>query len=336
MVSNQRKFIIYEDENDWINYDLNKIYNMNFTLDSLYSQFHTNDYDVLQFLAGFKMIKNRMLCGTCNSEMCLVKSVKCMDGYVWICNEHEKRIQVSVRAFSFFEGMRKPFKTIFLFLYYWSAKDIQCNMGRELRLNKNTVTEWSLVLRETCQMIFELTDVKLGGVDENENPIIVEIDESLFFKRKYNRGRLRNQLWVFGMVERGSNKSKLVIVPNRSRDTLEPIIKHYILSGSHIISDQWAAYSFLNNDNEYTYSSVNHSQNFVSPENPQVHTQNIESSWLHCKNIIRKQFGTQEHMLEGYLYEYMFRKSVGVKEKNFNELLIVIIQVNCMYLRIRF
>ncbi|KAM0673682.1 hypothetical protein GVAV_002770 [Gurleya vavrai] len=37
----------------------------------------------------------------------------------------------------------------------------------------------------------------LGG-----NDIVVECDESLFGKRKYNRGRLRKQTWVLGFVEK--------------------------------------------------------------------------------------------------------------------------------------
>jgi hypothetical protein len=41
----------------------------------------------------------------------------------------------------------------------------------------------------------------LGGHDDAGNSIIVEIDESLFFRRKYNRGRYTEACWVFGMVE---------------------------------------------------------------------------------------------------------------------------------------
>ena len=51
-----------------------------------------------------------------------------------------------------------------------------------------------------------LEDNWLGGMDENGISKIVEIDESVFFRRKYNLGRLRNTQWVFGAIERGIKK----------------------------------------------------------------------------------------------------------------------------------
>lgn len=108
-----------------------------------------------------------------------------------------------------------------------------------------------------------------------------------FFKRKYHRGRFRTQQWVFGIVERGSSKSKFFIVPDRTKETLEPLIREYILPGTHIISDMWASYSFLRNDPNYIFSSINHSENFLDPSDSNIHTQSIESTWLHCKKLLR-------------------------------------------------
>ena len=49
----------------------------------------------------------------------------------------------------------------------------------------------------------------------------MEIDESMFgHKRKYNRGRVSEGAWVFGMVERGSGRALTVCVPGRVRETL--------------------------------------------------------------------------------------------------------------------
>jgi transposase-like protein len=61
----------------------------------------------------------------------------------------------------------------------------------------------------------------------------VEIDESKFGKRKYNRGRLRDGKWVFGGCERGSDKGFMVIVDDRTAATLLPIIQDKILPGTY-------------------------------------------------------------------------------------------------------
>jgi hypothetical protein len=113
---------------------------------------------------------------------------------------------------AFFENMRKSLKTIFLFMYYWRKKNIKEDIGREIRINKNTMTEWSYLLREVFQAMFLFADIKLGGVNEKGVPRVVEIDESLFFKRKYHRGRYRNQQWIFDMAERGTKKANFFIV----------------------------------------------------------------------------------------------------------------------------
>ncbi len=45
--------------------------------------------------------------------------------------------------------------------------------------------------------------MRIGGFGPNGQQLTVEIDESKFFKRKYNRGRVVGQgRWVFGGIER--------------------------------------------------------------------------------------------------------------------------------------
>ncbi|GFN74420.1 hypothetical protein PoB_000092600 [Plakobranchus ocellatus] len=84
-------------------------------------------------------------------------------------------------------------------------------------------------------------DREIGGFNDDGEQITVEIDESLFFHRKY-RGAHRGGHWVFGGVERDTGKCFMVTVPNRTRATLEPVIERFILPNSHIVSDGWAAY----------------------------------------------------------------------------------------------
>jgi transposase-like protein len=80
----------------------------------------------------------------------------------------------------------------------------------------------------------------IGGLGK-----VVEVDESKFGKRKYRRGRYVKGQWVFGGVERGSGRTFLVIVNDRSADTLFGLIKKWIRPGTTVVTDCWAAYRSL-------------------------------------------------------------------------------------------
>jgi len=99
----------------------------------------------------------------------------------------------------------------------------------------------------------------IGG--ENK---IVELDEAKIEKRKYNTGRILGQ-WVFGGIERSTQKVFVLPVPCRNTETLLPIIRKYVAPGSIIHTDQWRAYDALRNEN-YIHRTVNHSTNFVNPD----------------------------------------------------------------------
>ena len=45
--------------------------------------------------------------------------------------------------------------------------------------------------------------------------------------------------WVFGGIERGLKNAFMVVVPDRTKNTLIPVIHKYIRTGSIIMSDEW-------------------------------------------------------------------------------------------------
>ena len=73
---------------------------------------------------------------------------------------------------------------------------------------------------------------ELGGIDNNGEPIVVEIDESKYFHCKYHHGQWREGHWVFGTIERASGKCCIIEVSDRQWVMLEPIIHQWILAGS--------------------------------------------------------------------------------------------------------
>jgi hypothetical protein len=91
--------------------------------------------------------------------------------------------------------------------------------------------------------------------------------------------------WVFGAIERGSNKCVIIPVSNRRAETLIPLIQQHINLGSRIISDEWAGYNSIGEigQGDCSHVTVNHSEHFVHPVFDDIHTQNIESVWSRLK-----------------------------------------------------
>ena len=118
--------------------------------------------------------------------------------------------------------------------------------------------------------------------------VIVQIDESKFGKRQYNRGKRVEGNWVFGGTEYvwsdaedrwKVNHTFSVVVQDRTRETLFEEIEKWILPGTIIWSDLWKAYEKIPDipGKNYSWEGVNHSLEFVRKDG--VHTNCIEGHW---------------------------------------------------------
>jgi transposase-like protein len=139
---------------------------------------------------------------------------------------------------------------------------------------------------------------------------VVEIDESLVTRRKYNRGRLTTQRWVFGGIQRRTSDTYnafIEFVADRKEATLLGVLQRKVRLGTTIISDGWAAYHSLS-CHGYSHHVINHSQNFVDPNNPFIHTQTIENHWKHLKAWLKSRGSNLGTKMEEYLVEYLYKK----------------------------
>ena len=117
---------------------------------------------------------------------------------------------------------------------------------------------------------------KIGGPGH-----IVEIDESKFGKRKYNRGRRVVGKWILGGYCRTTHEIFLVECTDNKRNhhTLLRLIKQNVRPGTIILTDKWKGYNALARHG-YTHLVVNHRQGFVDPTTG-VHTNTCEGMWFH-------------------------------------------------------
>ncbi|KAK3924525.1 Leucine-rich repeat and coiled-coil domain-containing protein 1 [Frankliniella fusca] len=97
---------------------------------------------------------------------------RAQDGFVWRCNKCQS-------VCSWFAESKMPLREIILIIYMWVYKFFQDHILRDVDISKKTVVDW------------------FSGPEKT-----VEIDESLFNKRKHNKGKKSVcQQWVFSGAE---------------------------------------------------------------------------------------------------------------------------------------
>lgn len=215
-----------------------------------------------------------------------------------------------LRKGTFFEGSHLSIAQILQFVYHWSMDRFhQTDYMHQLEIgSEHTVVDWRNFCRDVCGQYLIDNPMRIGGPDK-----VVEIDECMLVRRKYNRGRVVKEQWVFGGVEVGSNKCFLVKVAQRNTATLLPLIHKYILPGSTIISDEWAAYNAItrmppNCPQIYAqHLTVTHAYNFVDPITGAC-TNHVETMWQKAKQKHKARYGTHRALLDTYLAEFMWRK----------------------------
>lgn len=100
-------------------------------------------------------------------------------------------------------GSRLPFVTILRYIYDWAQGETSIKHNkREFNMSSTASTDWRNFMREVCvEAIISASSGLIGG-----NNKIVEIDETLFSKRKSYAGRILPEQWLFGGISREDKK----------------------------------------------------------------------------------------------------------------------------------
>ena len=114
------------------------------------------------------------------------------------------------------------------------------------------------------------------------------------------------------------------MVPNSTESTLVSFIKKWILPGTTIRSDYWAAYRCLENEG-YIHETVDHSLHFKDP-NTCCHTNHKESTWPHAKKTLPGCYCRREFYAY-YLAFNMFNKKVEILRKDFFLSFVILLKI---------
>lgn len=257
------------------------------------------------FLKSKGLLKRSMVCLHCASPM-KWSPRNTVDGFVWRCHNSQcakSKTTRGIRDESIFEGSRTNLRRMIHIYYLWATGVSALDCVKLCGVSRCCVLTYYKSLRQACGSYFERNAVQLGG-----EGVVCEIDESCFSGRqKYHVGRVRPQIWVFGIVDRSfvPARSYMIRVEKRNAKTLIPIIRRVCIEGTTIHSDEWPAYRSLSLFG-FEHNTVCHKHNFVNSADG-THTQAIESLWNKCKCKIKAMRGVLRANLQEYLYEFMWR-----------------------------
>lgn len=185
--------------------------------------------------------------------------------------------------------------------YTYEEASLACIFSHEdTRPSTATVAEWFSNFRDW--MVDHVIDMISGDGRIGGPGVVVQIDEALIGRRKYNRGRVVEGTWVLGMID-SHGEVRLEVIERRDGITLCDAIVRNVHPGSEIHTDSWRGYAGLGALG-FTHKTVNHSVEFVAPDG--THTQRIESQW----RILRRTFsrgGIPHDQIGTHLVEYIWR-----------------------------
>ena len=231
-------------------------------------------------------------------------------GFVYICrNKRRKRkvrclTKISPLINTFFEGsrltMRDILSIIMCFVLHITVKQVVLITG----LSERTVIDWYVFCREICEVIIANEfEGKIGG-----EGMIVEVDESHLFRRKYGMGRKGKceDKWLLGCYCRDTKQCKIVQVPDRKRSTIMPLLLQIVDTRSTIITDFAKIYKGCEKFGFKAHKSVCHKRYFVCPNDSETYTNNIEITWRWRKRDVLS--CGDDDSIDRYLAESEYRR----------------------------
>ena len=231
------------------------------------------------------------------------------------------RRQFSATVGTIFEDSKIPLNKWFAAIYLMcsSKKGISAHQLHR-SLNISYESAWFMCHRVRQAMGMGEDDDKMGGIVEADETYVgrrtrrghptwheqIRDEEQMGLREPRERkAPFEGKTAVFGIIERGSGRTRTEVVPDAKADTLQPIILENVdAENTVLMTDGHPAYRSMGQ--RLPHEVVDHEIEYVRDHH--IHTQNIENYWSILK---RGLYGVFHHVstryLPMYLHEFDFR-----------------------------
>lgn len=249
--------------------------------------------------------KGKPVCPKCGTTDKIVKRKDKQHKHAYCCNHCKPQYTFTVRTGTVMHGSKIPLVKwgIVCYLILTARKGISSlQLSKELGITQKSAWFMLQRVREACKQgtfklsgSVEIDETYIGGKERNKHEAN---------KTKVGRGAVGKHS-ILGMRERGG-RLKAMPIEDTTKQTLHPIIRGGVVSGSTIYTDDHPSYQGAYR----RHKVVNHSaKQYV---NGMAHTNGIESVWA----LLKRGFtGTYHNIsvkhLPKYVDEFAFRLNEG-------------------------
>jgi len=277
----------------------------------------------LEFLSAWRW-PNGVRCPICGNDK-VTKITRKTTGdnkrpFTFACSEPTCKHRFSPTVGTIFHGSHIPLRSWFLAITIVidAKKGMSANQLKKHLGIGSYRTAWYMVHRIRKAMVDEFP-TKLSG--------IVEVDETCIggkAKRRHRKPRTERSKkdMVIGMRERGG-RVRFFHVPDAKKETVKVLLDRNISAQTRrIMTDSAVVYDFaMDKDFKRKHRSVNHSIEWVNPQDIDVHTNTIESAFsLLKRGIIGSFHRVSIKHLHRYLSEFETRFNMRKDKDRFEQI----------------
>lgn len=234
---------------------------------------------------------------------------------VYKCKDNKYRCRNTGKYFNvlkgtMFEGTKLPLTTWFYAIWKITTSGsgiTSVDLGNDIGITHKT--SWFLLhrIRACCQI--ENNHMLSGNVGADETWYGGKNKNRHVSKKvDYKNSNKENpdKTLVLGMLEKNGN-IVCKVIPNRSKEAMQPIVIKYVTPNSNLITDEHTSYNGLSAI--YNHTAINHkAYEYVSKTDSTISNNGIEGTWRILK---RSASGTYHDVcrkhLQSYVDEFVYR-----------------------------